>query len=91
MTTVQIRIDEKTKKSAKKVLDKIGVDMSSAVKVYLRQIVITKGIPFRLVTENGFTPAEEEEILKISMDASKGKNVTRAMEAKEAIEYLKSL
>lgn len=91
MTTIQIRIDDKTKKSAKKILDDVGVDMSSAIKVYLKQIVIQNGIPFKLMTENGLSPDEELDILRISEEARQGKNVTKAMAPKEAIAYLKKL
>ncbi len=91
MSHIQLRIDEKTKKAAKKVLDKLGIDMTSAIKVYLKQIVINQGIPFKLVTENGFTPEQEEEILMASVEAKSGKNVTKAMSTKEAVDYLNSL
>ena len=91
MSTIQIRIDEKTKKSAKKVLYDIGLDMSSAIKVYLRQIAIYKGIPLKLITENGLTPEEEKNILTASEEAKKEKNVTKVMAIKEAFEYLKTL
>ena len=91
MSYIQLRVDDKTKNSAKKVLDKLGVDMSSAIKVYLKQIVINQGIPFRLVTENGFTPKEEMDILEASGEAKKGKNITKAMSPKEAIDYLNGL
>lgn len=91
MATVQVRIDEKTKQSAQKVLDKMDIDLSSAIQVYLKQIVIHQGIPFRLVTKNGLTPEEEESILRAERDAEKGKNVTKVMSPKEAIEYLKKL
>ena len=36
---IQIRIDSKTKREAKKVLDNLGIDMSSAVKLFFRQII----------------------------------------------------
>lgn len=91
MPTIQIRIDEKTKKSAKKILNKVGIDMSSAIKIYLKQIVINEGIPFKLVTENGLTIEQEMEILKASEEAKQGINVTRAMSPKEALNYLKNL
>lgn len=65
-TTLQIRIDKKEKQAVKKVLDELGLDVSAAVKIYLRQIVQARGIPFRLTTVNGFTPAEEEMILRES-------------------------
>lgn len=91
MSHIQLRIDEKTKREAKKVLDRIGLDMTSAIKVYLKQIAIHQGIPFKILTENGLTPEQEKAILKASEEAKKGINVTKAMNPKEALEYLKGL
>lgn len=92
MSTIQIRIDEKTKKSAKKVFDKIGIDMSSAVKVYLKQVVITQAIPFPLLTENGLTVEREREIMQASKEAEQGINVSGPFTtAKEIKNYLNSL
>lgn len=91
MTTLQVRIDEKTKGSAKKVFDKLGLDFSSAIKVFLNQVIMRQGIPFELLTENGLTPAQEERILKASAEARRGKNVTKPMNGKEALEYLRKL
>jgi DNA-damage-inducible protein J len=47
MTTLNIRIEEKTKKEAAKTLAALGLDMSSAVKMFLHQVVIEQGIPFK--------------------------------------------
>ena len=58
-TTIQIRIDTKTKKAARKTLDELGIDMSSAVKMFLTNVVTRQGIPLDLRTENGFTLAQE--------------------------------
>jgi len=91
MATIQLRIDNATKKSAKNILDKLGIDMTAAIKIYLKQIVINKGIPFKLLTENGLTIEQEKEILKAAKEAEKGKNVTKAMSADEAVEHLKKL
>lgn len=91
MTTLQIRIDQKVKKDAKKVFDKVGLDMSSAIKVYFKQVVITQGIPFPLLTENGLTIQQEAEILKASEEAKHGINVTRTKNWKEAKAHLDSL
>ncbi len=91
MSHIQVRIDEETKKSAKKILDELGVDMSSAIKIYLKQIIINKGIPFKLVTSNGLTPEQEKEIVKASQEAKRGENVSKAMSPKEAIDCLNDL
>ncbi len=46
MTTLSIRIDEKMKKDSAKILSAIGMDMSSAVKTFLSQVIVEKGLPF---------------------------------------------
>ncbi|MFC1647780.1 type II toxin-antitoxin system RelB/DinJ family antitoxin [Patescibacteria group bacterium] len=91
MATIQLRIDNATKKSAKNILDKLGIDMTSAIKIYLKQIVINEGIPFKLLTENGLTIEQEKELLKASAEAKKGIGVTKPMNPKKAVEHLKKL
>lgn len=91
MATIQIRIEEKLKKSVQKILKELGLDMSSAIKLYLNQIVIRKGLPFRVLTENGFTLEEEVEILRASAEAKKGINISKPLkDIDEIIEYLES-
>ncbi len=91
MSCIQIRIDEETKNKAKAVFDKLGVDLSTGIKIYLHQVIINQGIPLKLVTENGLTFDEEKSLLKDSKEAKQKKNITSAMELKEAITYLKKI
>jgi DNA-damage-inducible protein J len=63
-STIQLRIDTKTKNQAKKTLNEIGLDLSSAIKLFLKNVVITESLPFEVRTRNGFTRAQEQEILK---------------------------
>lgn len=63
-TTLQIRVDKKTKKEAQKVFKDLGIDMSSGIKLYLSKVINTGSIPFIPRTKNGFTEAQEKEILK---------------------------
>lgn len=91
MTTVQARIDTKVKKDTKRILDKLGLDFSSAINLYFRQITQKKGIPFRVLTENGFTEEQEREIFQAAEDARNGKDVISFKNSKEALDYLKSL
>jgi DNA-damage-inducible protein J len=68
---LQIRIDSKTKKEAKAILDKLGMDMSSAVKLFFRQVINAKNIPFELRGENGLTLRNAEILRKAIIDAEK--------------------
>lgn len=45
---VQVRIDEKLKTEATKILSNIGLDLSSAVRLFLNRIVIEQGLPFEM-------------------------------------------
>jgi len=47
-TYIQARIDPNIKKQARDVLDKLGISMSEAIGIYIRQIVLRQAIPFEL-------------------------------------------
>ena len=86
MTTIQVRTNERTKRTAQQILEKLGLDLSTAINIYLVQIIEKKGIPFEVLTENGLTPAEEEEILKEIASAKRSrKSYASAIEAHRAI------
>lgn len=52
MSNVVVRVDDKLKKEAVSVLNDLGLDMSSAVKIFLKQIIITQSIPFDIKLDN---------------------------------------
>jgi len=62
-STVQFRVDTKTKQAVADIFASLGLDLSTGIKVYFQQVLLRKGIPFSLVTENGFTLAEEAKII----------------------------
>lgn len=45
-TPTQIRIEENTKKQAVELLEGLGLNLSDAVNMFLRQVILHKGIPF---------------------------------------------
>ena len=67
---IQVRIDSETKNEAKKILDSLGMDMSSAIKIFFRQIINAKNFPCELRGENGFT-LRNAEILRESIANAK--------------------
>jgi len=88
MATIQLRVDENMKKQAKQIFEKMGLDMSSAVKLFLSQVIMKKEIPFRITTENGLTKEEEVEILKRSKEMLEGKNTESFDKMDDAITWL---
>lgn len=45
-TPTQIRIEENTKKQAVELLEGLGLNLSDAVNMFLKQVILRKGIPF---------------------------------------------
>ena len=90
MSTIQVRINPKEKVAVKQILDNIGLDFSSAVKLYFKQIQKYRGIPY-LLTENGITPQQEDEILQAATDARKGVGLSKSMKAKDFVKHLRAL
>ena len=60
-TTVNVRIDKKIKAEASKTLAGLGLDMSTAVKMFLYQVVTDQGIPF--------TPTKNPVAIRARWDA----------------------
>lgn len=70
---IQVRIDSKTKNEAKKILDSLGMDISSAIKIFFRQIINTKNFPCELRGADGLTLQNYQELKKAIVSAEKSK------------------
>ena len=72
MATVptQVRIDENLKKQATELFTQLGIDMSSAMTIFLRQCVMRGGLPFDVVVPQYKSEVIEamEEAKRISKD-----------------------
>lgn len=47
-STVFARVEPEVKEQAEEVLNELGIPMSNAVSMFLRQIVLQRGIPFEM-------------------------------------------
>ena len=48
MTVLQTRIDEKTKKQAESIMNRLGLSLNDAVRIFINQINLTQGLPFEV-------------------------------------------
>lgn len=75
MTNINVRLEENVKTEAEKVFDELGLSMSAAINVFLRQAIRERGIPFevKLGEPNEITlkAINEAEIL-LQDDKTKG-------------------
>ena len=66
MSTVptQIRIDANVKKQANELFGELGMDMSSAVNIFLRQCILRGGLPFTVEV-----PQYSQKVLDVMSEA----------------------
>jgi DNA-damage-inducible protein J len=76
-TTIQIRIDSKVKKEARKLFGSLGTDISSATKMFIAQSIKTQTLAVKGLTENGFTEKEERRILRAVEASKNSKNLSK--------------
>ena len=51
MATIQVRVSDKDKKLAEKILDSLGLDLTTAVRMFIKRIIIENGLPFPAKSE----------------------------------------
>jgi DNA-damage-inducible protein J len=78
MTTINVRIDDSLKKKANKTLSELGIDMSTAIKIFLNQVVVEEALPFTPSTKRMTIRSEWD---KQVIDALKTKGYKKAKDA----------
>ena len=63
MSQIAVRVDDQLKKEATALFNELGLDMSTAVKLFLKQSVLTKSIPFKLALDE-YSKEEVEQAKK---------------------------
>ncbi len=85
-STINTRIDKEVKDKATEVLDKLGLSMSQAITIYLKQIIYTNGIPFDLHVPTDETQSALEEALYIEKHPDKYQGYSKVAELMEDLE-----
>ena len=63
-STIHVRVSDKLKRSAQKIAEANGLDLSSCIRVFLTHMNVRGTMPLPSLTVNGFTEEEEKEILR---------------------------
>ncbi len=67
---INIRTDKETKDEAERIFKELGLTMSTAINMFLRQVIRVQGIPFEIKLD---TPNAETEEALLEYEAMKDK------------------
>lgn len=65
MKTINVRVDEKTKREAAELYKSLGLNLSMAINVFLKQSIATGGIPFE-VKKSKYQRIDNSTLKKLS-------------------------
>lgn len=73
--TIHVRVKPELKKESEEVLDELGLNMSYAVSMFLKQVVDKRKIPFEISLKSDEESKREEE-LAYAINSTGGKEVS---------------
>jgi len=79
MTTINIRVEEMIKSEAGKTLANLGMDMSTAIKIFLNQVIIEGGLPFTPSTKRKDIRAIWDKEVEVAKKTKGFKSVNSAI------------
>ncbi|MFT6181881.1 MAG: DNA-damage-inducible protein J [Akkermansiaceae bacterium] len=74
---LQVRMDRDLKESAEEVFAAIGIDATTAVRLFFTKVATTRSIPFALKAEPEFSPEQEEAILAAIEESKDPANLSK--------------
>ena len=75
-SSITIRMDENLKKQAERLFDEIGINMATAMTIFVKTAVRQQRIPFELVGEPFYSEMNQIRLSKAIDDINAGINIS---------------
>ena len=85
MALVQFRVDDKTKQEATAIFEKLGIDLSTALRMFLKRSISIGGIPFPTMINDSVTGVLDPTLTKKQNEVRELVRKIKEIEASEAI------
>ena len=80
MANVQVRVDEQLRTQAQAVANSMGLDLASAVRMFLTQMVRENRLPFQPSGDPFYSAQNQAALAKSITELDAGKMVTKSIE-----------
>ncbi len=80
MAQISLRVDDEVKRSAERILDDIGLSMSTAINIFLKTVVRENRIPFELSADPFYSKENIAELERRVADIRSGKSTLKEHE-----------
>lgn len=73
--SISIRLDSEVKEQAQQVFSNLGMDMTTAINIFLRQAIQYQGLPFDVGLD------ENRKLLQVLTDLDQNRNMSQSFES----------
>jgi DNA-damage-inducible protein J len=80
---LQVRVEDSLKDEANKIFEGLGIDMSTAVRIFLKRSVVENGIPFKMTLPKNVYNAERGYRAVVEIEEASEKNGLSDMSLEE--------
>lgn len=77
MAQISLRVDDDVKYDAERILDDIGISMSTAINVFLKTVIRENRIPFELAADSFYSKENMAELERRVADLRAGKSTLK--------------
>ena len=74
-THIHVRIDDETKKQAQYILSEMGLDITTAVNMFIKQVVRNQSFPFLPSADPFYSENNINHLLRVKAEAEAGINM----------------
>ena len=74
-TSMSIRLDSEVKEQAQQVFSNLGMDMTTAINIFLRQAIQYQGLPFDVRLD------ENRKLIQVLTDLDQNRNMSQSFES----------
>ena len=74
-TSMSIRLDSEVKEQAQQVFNHLGMDMTTAITIFLRQVLQYQGLPFDVRLD------ENRKLIQVLTDVDQHRNMSQSFES----------
>lgn len=74
-THIHVRIDDETKKQAQQIFYEMGLDISTAVNMFIKQVVRNRNFPFLPTADPFYSDSNITHLTRVKADADAGLNM----------------
>ena len=74
-TSMSIRLDSEVKEQAQQVFNNLGMDMTTAINIFLRQAIQYQGLPFDVRLD------ENRKLLEVLTELDQNRNMSQSFES----------